>query len=111
MTIPNLRMPLVRSDELPGEPPAMDASGWRPIESAPKDGTDVLVYRGGRTYVARWLTLWETWGVTVERVPGEGNEPFTGIGRLAFGGHVAAEGPTHWMPLPAPPCPPTATAR
>lgn len=72
-------------------------AGWQPIETAPKDGTVVLVYPGvwsNRTCsVARWdddrsakrpRPYWsrdDTSSVTTCR-----NVP-----------------PTHWMPLPAPP--------
>ena len=57
---------------------------WRPIESAPKDGTSILVcnHRNGVTQCAvylskRWLTTWQHEEITTE--------------------------PTHWMPLPETP--------
>lgn len=57
------------------------AIDWRPIESAPKDGTAVLLYRSNarRTVkVDRWLAGW--WYETkIEHAP------------------------THWLPLPEPP--------
>lgn len=68
--------------------------GWRPIETAPKDGTDIL--------------LWEKWG----------DVPFVGFwhaeGRWSYrSDHLYVNGDasldpnwndlTHWMPLPAPP--------
>jgi len=60
------------------------ASQWQPIETAPKDGTEVLVYvprRLGPIYAeARNVTGNQWWG----RV----------LGNLR---------PTHWMPLPEPP--------
>lgn len=62
---------------------------WRPIETAPKDGTWVLLWfdadeyavsgawmRPGRDYIAHWC---------------------------AFGRWTPGDAPTHWMPLPAPP--------
>ena len=72
---------------------AEEESGWRTMDSAPKDGTDVLVWRGNRRLGARpqgvvracwWQpTRYEGKWVTV---PG-----LHGIK------------PTHWRPLPPPP--------
>lgn len=67
-----------------------EVSSWLPIETAPKDGTVILVYCGdyqvpfmeNMTHVARWKD--EKW-------------------RLYWiFSHVSLE-PTHWMPLPDPP--------
>jgi hypothetical protein len=52
---------------------------WRPIETAPKDGTKVLVMSDGIEIVS-WNECLETWW------DGEWSH-----------------GPTHWMPLPEPP--------
>ena len=68
---------------------------WQPIETAPKDGTGVLLYRNmpfssGEVYEvvsvywAEWLENWRACGT--EEVVDQYGEPFT-----------------HWMPLPAPP--------
>ena len=57
---------------------------WMPIESAPKDGTYVLIYTGpeeGLMYAAYWSTLHDDWRSNLETVYGA----------------------THWMPLPEPP--------
>ena len=82
---------------------ASGARTWQPMESAPKDGTRILVYREGQIYVAAWMTRpWNCWGVAVQRVPGEWGT-FTDIGPLGFGKYVRAQGPTAWMPLPDPP--------
>ena len=68
---------------------AVAAGKWHPIETAPKDGSLVLVAgveNGGvvtsNMTVARWL------------------KPY-GWGSMPFGGLF--EGATHWMPLPEPP--------
>jgi hypothetical protein len=54
---------------------------WRPIESAPKDGTPVLTLRHGTLQgVAEW------------------NQ---GIWRMVHGPDIV--GVTHWLPLPPPP--------
>lgn len=60
---------------------------WLPIESAPKDGTPVLVYQDCEQIVAYWLIA-----------------PPDGCG----GWHEASCDacglwPTHWMSLPTPP--------
>lgn len=62
---------------------------WRPIESAPKDGTEILIrgtahsmlMRDPITAVARWSEGW--WGNF------KGAPTYTKV--------------THWMPLPAAP--------
>lgn len=52
---------------------------WKPIETAPKDGTFILTWHpeGGRPEISRYVgTYWTRWSII----------------------------PTHWMPLPdAPP--------
>lgn len=66
-------------------------TGWQPIETAPKDGTEIIIghdKKGWRT-VARWLD------------DGEGffevnNDPSDSWG---WGSMM----PTHWQPLPSPP--------
>ncbi len=57
-------------------------SEWRPIETAPKDGTLVLTWDGERRYVAMYDCGWY---IGIERGP-----------------NIE---PTHWMPLPEPPQP------
>lgn len=68
---------------------------WQPIETAPRDGTPVLVANAkGAMTTARWekedcgTFVYEAW-------------------YLLFGGlnaeETEIEWPTHWMPLPAPP--------
>jgi hypothetical protein len=73
---------------------AAGASTWQPIETAPKDGTNVLlVNRRGNIAAGLWRD-----GLFGERggwwLRG-GNAPNT-----FFNDH---HGPTHWMPLPAAP--------
>lgn len=57
---------------------------WQPIETAPKDGTNIIVYcpLPGSEYIvtARFIRVW------VDSY--EGEDIFN---------------PTHWMPLPEPP--------
>jgi hypothetical protein len=67
-----------------------DPSLWRPITSAPQDGTEVLVFADGHVAVAifvqgRWQAV-----VAGQRVPDAA-------------GIMALAAPTHWRPLPPPP--------
>jgi hypothetical protein len=55
---------------------------WRPIETAPKDGIDILVSDGERISVAYYDRYWWITSWTVE---------------------ILTFDPTHWMPLPPPP--------
>lgn len=55
---------------------------WQPIETAPKDGTPILVCdKGPYAYVAEWFQHSRTW-IGADKMYWE---------------------PTHWMPLPEPP--------
>jgi len=61
---------------------------WQPIETAPKDGRRILVYRPGKhKYSTVDIDFWQ-----VNRAP------------LNCWWHSPSDGqPTHWMPLPEPP--------
>jgi len=72
------------------------ASNWQPIETAPKDGTIILIYE------PPYLDFPDAVGVM-----------YTVVWGASFGYHTWAEAngetymtfdrSTHWMPLPAPP--------
>ena len=69
--------------------------GWQPIETAPKDGSNILLLRGGRCVVGYWDTDKYAkrpkpyWSHDCERI---------------FGTREAKSNPpSHWMPLPAAP--------
>ncbi len=60
---------------------------WQPIETAPKDGNDVLVFGGGDYTVAHW-----------------NGEEWRDYGDIGWAGMCGDDNqPTHWMPLPEPP--------
>lgn len=62
-------------------PPTAQAKGWRSIETAPRDGTEVLANAAGLGHVvAYWDDGESQWG--------------TGLG------YLDSNAPTHWMPLP-----------
>lgn len=69
---------------------APDAEGgWQPIETAPKDGTSLMVWCADREIVT--LAFWL-----------EGNDVRKGY----WSGHyetITPDEPTHWQPLPQPP--------
>jgi hypothetical protein len=76
---------------------ASPADPWQPIETAPKDGTKILVYT---VHGEIELTFWFT--VETDRYDDVGD----GLYRKRE--ETVAEGwngnfPTHWMPLPTPP--------
>ena len=64
--------------------PTAQAEGWRPISTAPRDGTEVLADTSG---LGRVVVYWDD----------EESQWGTGLGYLDRGA------PTHWMPLPPPP--------
>lgn len=60
---------------------------WQPIETAPKDGADVLVYGEGSYAVASW-----------------NGEEWRDMGDIGWAGMYGdGNQPTHWMPLPEAP--------
>ncbi len=77
---------------------------WQPIETAPKDGTSILVYVAGESlyptaanYCSREYLL-EEYGDAEYMDEGW----YWGYGYPTdFSAHVIE--PTHWMPMPAPP--------
>ena len=68
---------------------------WQPIETAPKDGTNILAWPCSDgwgdeyfPYVVQWV---------------DANEYHEGMWREAAGEKYDWFNPTHWMPLPEPP--------
>ena len=81
-------------------------SDWQPIETAPRDGTRVMLWRGfadlgkwSEMVIAEWHHGAWCW-------PDPGKNPTT-HGEWTdcdlIEGYEDAKKPTHWMPLPAPP--------
>ena len=56
---------------------------WRTIDTAPKDGTEILVWEGWVIYHVWWLKRYRTW--------------------KTLSGGRSIDCPTHWMPVPEPP--------
>lgn len=66
-----------------------EMSEWQPIETAPKDGTRIVLATSDTAYAGRWA-----------------ESQYIGMWWMS-GDYVAAfskmNPPTHWMPLPQPP--------
>jgi hypothetical protein len=75
-----------------------EQSGWRPIETAPKDGTEVLLYCPEQGVArGRWNDC---------RYASNPRPYWTNDAERLFGvSRTRSDQPTHWMPLPAPPEP------
>jgi hypothetical protein len=67
---------------------------WRPIETAPKDGRTILVYRRCHD----WDVLGTAYWAGSEHLAG-----WISSGIHEPPGNLGLAAPTHWMPLPAPP--------
>lgn len=65
------------------------ANGWQDISTAPKDGTEILVYCPHGFYVVQWGTADIDWWAVDDNKHG----PFP----------LRGAAPTHWMPLPPAP--------
>ena len=66
--------------------------GWKPIDTAPKDGKYYLFYRKSEIQSAKWLSI-GTWG--------DDGWCYELPSNIKNG--VTKNLPTHWMPLPAAP--------
>ena len=78
---------------------------WRPIATAPKDGTEVLLAAPGRVTYGAWSAPSETPRIVYR--DGFAPEPewdeFEPYWASYDGGFTDQNPPTHWMPLPEPP--------
>lgn len=65
-------------------------NNWPPINTAPKDGTEILLWTHAGIIQASWD--WHDWGYFPVY------PTYDGIGGVAL-----SSKPTHWQPLPEPP--------
>ena len=76
---------------------------WQPIETAPKDGTKILVYTvHGDVELSDWYSI----SYPSYELCGVNDETGEGIYRKIAGNPTEgwnSNMPTHWMPLPEPP--------
>ena len=87
-------------------PPTAQAKGWRPIETAPKDGRTLLL--GYFNSAGKWRTTRGEW-LSQDRIDEYAEDPDC----MSLGWHETTveddDGkcwpidPTHWMPVPLPP--------
>jgi hypothetical protein len=82
-------------------------SEWQPIETAPRDGTNILVWVRGECAVAYWVkdAFGKCWGLSTPRHKDDPSKmrTYSTLGPRLWEGMVIDEGPTHWRPLPTPP--------
>lgn len=79
-------------------------SDWQPIETAPKDGTEILGYRADcGVLLIRWTCPFEFCTDEELEKMGEdsaGQDDWFYADFLTGGRLEGSETPTHWMPLP-----------
>lgn len=87
------------------------AAQWQPIETAPKDGTEVLLFAPGRLTYGAWVEPSPEPNIKYRDgfAPEPEWEDFEPYWSSWDGGFTTEHPPTHWMPLPPPPTTPDQT--
>lgn len=82
---------------------------WQPIETAPKNGTEILAWReDAGVLLVRWTAPMEfLTEAECENLLGDSAEEYDWFyADFVSGGRLEGDlTPTHWMPLPDPPTP------
>lgn len=80
-------------------------SGWQPIDTAPRDETEIILRKGDRVTAGAWIEWSKSEAVFNDRGDYMGQEEYDSGAHWASwdGGFCEDDEPTHWMPLPAPP--------
>lgn len=76
-------------------------AGWQPIESAPRDGTEIILRRGNRVTTGS-LIVWGSKRPDYDERGnhiGEREQKSGALWATVDGGFTADEPPTSWMPL------------
>jgi hypothetical protein len=77
---------------------------WRPIESAPKDGTPIIAAKFGRSgFLERawWQSEFDAWITSCRQIVMAEGYTIDGQATTLHSPEIVS--PTHWMPVPAPP--------
>lgn len=80
-------------------------SEWQSIDTAPQDGSSVLVFARGDVFQAYWNMQYERWAANEPRSlnPEDRMRIFHDLGPTKLETRVIDAGPSHWMPLPEAP--------
>lgn len=78
---------------------------WQPIETAPKDGSAVLLAAPGRVTCGSWLAPSDEPRIYYREgyAPEAEWDDFEPFWQSEDGGFTQDAPPTHWMPMPEPP--------
>lgn len=77
---------------------SVENNGWLPIETAPKDGTEVILYAPDDGVYSGWFDTWDDFMISKKNISGwvtDWNDEFQVANNCID--------PTHWQPLPEPP--------
>lgn len=98
--------PAHASDEIPGNTSTLPPPAWRLIETAPRDGTHIIIAFGQDGVMEAWWRDDDAdpypWKFVDRGTPGSTGEA---AGGFINGSREVRGGPTHWMPLPDAPTP------
>jgi hypothetical protein len=81
----------------------MADTGWMPIETAPQDGSQILLWGPCMQISVGYFQQHSSWGEEPWMLTADG---CMAIERMSdFGVDYRTASPTHWQPLPSPPEP------
>lgn len=75
------------------------ANNWRPIETAPKDGSSILLFIPGFECRKVYCGYWDDDRYAAKPKPYWSNDAERWLGKVS----VRSNTPSHWMPFPDPP--------
>lgn len=78
-------------------------SEWQPIETAPKDGTRIILAQNGGVEVGSWHAEDSGYYETISSTASERKQRWVQTSDGYWTGLDEIYDPTHWMPLPSPP--------